>query len=331
MFGSASDSFASKGDKQVYTKVLKNQEVKDTVEDNNTKGKVIIKKLMGKVYIYYNNNITPIILCQTFSGEVNGKHIVHNKFADIVYYVEYNPSVNVYDDFIYYLKKNKYDVFEEKNGSVKMVEKKKYLFALVTIAYENESKKGNEGNNDIRYLVYCENANKKGYILKYNYGLFQDSEAIGIVIVSCGRGITSMVSMFRNCCLLKILSLKRLITTNVTDMSCMFYNCSNLEKLILWETEMNKVYRMYALFRNCFVKKGNIICTGSMLKKIQNENHMPKIIRYISFITGTITGLEFEKEDSHNANYVDVQKYKCTIQNNKILTVETVEERVGGV
>ena len=114
-------------------------------------------------------------------------------------------------------------------------------------------------------------------------------------------------------------------------MKYMFYNCSNLEGLILWETEINKVYELHALFRNCFVKKVNIICTGSMLKKIQNENYMPKIIRYICFITGTITGLEFEKEDSQNANYVDLQKYKCTIQNYKILTVETVDERVGGL
>ena len=159
-------------------------------------------------------------------------------------------------------------------------------------------------DNKEHNLIYCKNPNSRKVKEKW-CGLFQDSAATEIVILSCGK--------------------------NITDMSCMFYDCSNLEKLILWETEMNKVYRMYALFRNCFVKKGNIICTGSMLKKIQNENYMPKIIRYISFITGTITGLEFEKEDSHNANYVDVQKYKCTIQNNKILTVETVEERVGGV
>ena len=159
-------------------------------------------------------------------------------------------------------------------------------------------------DNKEHNLIYCKNPNSRKVKEKW-CGLFQDSAATEIVILSCGK--------------------------NITNMSCMFYDCSNLEKLILWETEMNKVYRMYALFRNCFVKKGNIICTGSMLKKIQNENHMPKIIRYISFITGTITGLEFEKEDSHNANYVDVQKYKCTIQNNKILTVETVEERVGGV
>jgi len=194
----------------------------------------------------------------------------------------------------------------------------------VTITNEKKNKK----NNDIRYLIYCDNANKKLCLfMEWKYGVFQYSEAIEIEILSCGSGITNMTSMFENCNNLKTLSLKRLITTNVKEMKWMFYNCKNLEKLILWETEIN-CPSMFSCFKNCFINKNAyIICTGSMMKKIQGEYHIPKILKLIKYyiIFSCITGLEFGNKDFLEIDYNNDKKYKCTMDGYLIKEIEEVK------
>ena len=111
---------------------------------------------------------------------------------------------------------------------------KKYLLALVTV-------------NNIQYLIYCTDANskKEGEI---TYGLFQESAATKIVILSCGSEIENMDGMFAYCELLSSLDLSSLDTENVTNMSNMFNNCSSLTELDLSNFNTTNVTDMRNMF-----------------------------------------------------------------------------------
>ena len=107
------------------------------------------------------------------------------------------------------------------------------LLALVKI-YEN------------CYLIYCKNANSKNRV-----GLFSNSKATEIKILSCGRDIKNMRNMFANCSSLESLDLYNLNTANVTDMNCMFADCSSLTSLDLKNFNTNKVTDMSYMFSKC--------------------------------------------------------------------------------
>ena len=129
--------------------------------------------------------------------KIDGVQIVNEKFAKpslIAVYSEEDNSAN-----LQYLNQSssKWD---------------KGIIARVTVKKNN--------NTEELYTVYCKNANSIGC-----FGLFNDSQATKIEILSCGNNITDMRYMFHNCSSLTSLDLKNFNTNKVTDMSYMFYKC----------------------------------------------------------------------------------------------------------
>jgi len=130
-------------------------------------------------------------------GKIDGVQIVNEKFAKpslIAVYSEEDNSAN-----LQYLNQSssKWD---------------KGIIARVTVKKNN--------NTEELYTVYCKNANSIGC-----FGLFNDSQATKIEILSCGNNITDMRYMFHNCSSLTSLDLKNFNTNKVTDMSYMLYKC----------------------------------------------------------------------------------------------------------
>ena len=102
-----------------------------------------------------------------------------------------------------------------------------------------------------QYVIYCDDANsvKVGEDV---YGLFEESKATKIEILSCGDNITDMSCMFSECS--KLITIKfsdKINTDKVTDMQGMFYNCSNLKELNLSSFNTNNVTDMSCMFWNC--------------------------------------------------------------------------------
>ena len=169
------------------------------------------------------------------------------------------------------------------------------------------------------YLVYCENANKKGYVLKYNYGLFYGSKATKIKILSCGSGIKNM--LFTVLTLIVLVLQKRQIVVyllvvslqkpkffcgrEINQLQWMFGNCSSLTKLDLSNFITDEVKYMFGMFYNCFKEEQTsiLICTASTIKKIiENEN---------SYLT-IPNDNEIKNTIANDDNQVKV--YKCSVK-----------------
>jgi len=156
-------------------------------------------------------------------GKIDGVQIVNEKFAKpslIAVYSEEDNSAN-----LQYLNQSssKWD---------------KGIIARVTVKKNN--------NTEELYTVYCKNANSIGC-----FGLFNDSQATKIEILSCGNNITDMRYMFHNCSSLTSLDLKNFNTNKVTDMSYMFSKCSSLTSLNLSKLNTNEVTDMSYMFAYC--------------------------------------------------------------------------------
>ena len=126
--------------------------------------------------------------------------------------------------------------------------------------------------NEDRYLVYCENSNSKkvGGIF---YGLFQESEATKIVILSCGSKIENMCYMFAGCQNLIDLDLYNLKTSNTTNMQAMFKNCTSLTELNLDNFDTINVIDMSYMFAHC-TSLTNINLSNFNTSNVTNMSYM---------------------------------------------------------
>ena len=87
-----------------------------------------------------------------------------------------------------------------------------------------------EVGDTARYFIHCKEANSIHEGISC-YGLFHESEATKIEILSCGSEIKNMSNMFYSCSSLTILDLSKFNTNTVKDMRGMFYKCSSLKAL----------------------------------------------------------------------------------------------------
>ena len=117
-----------------------------------------------------------------------------------------------------------------------------HLFAYVEVEKDKKIQ--------LQCFVWYKDANSKKEV-NVTYGLFQDSEATKIEILSCGSKIENMNSMFANCSKLTVLKLSNFNTVNVTDMFGMFNDCSSLKELDLSNFNTTKVTNMQAMFAHC--------------------------------------------------------------------------------
>ena len=119
-----------------------------------------------------------------------------------------------------------------------------HLFAYVEVK--------DNGTVTLRCFIHCIDANSI-YDNYGNYkGLFQESKATKIEILSCGSKIENMSYMFYNChSLTNIIFHDKFNTNKVTDMSGMFYNCSSLKNINLSNFNTDKVTNMSNMFYNC--------------------------------------------------------------------------------
>ena len=195
-------------------------------------------------------------------GKIDGIQIVNKEFA----------KGKLWDVLIKKLE-YKEDAYKElENKFMKDIDKKcgTHLSAYVEVENDNEIK--------LRCFVWCKDANSIYDNYGSYYGLFRESKATKIVILSCGNNIDDMRrmfywcssltninfpdnlntntvkdmrGMFYNCSSLKELNLSSFNTNNVTDMSCMFWNCSSLTNLNLSNFNTTNVTDMQYMFCNC--------------------------------------------------------------------------------
>ena len=182
--------------------------------------------------------------------------------------------------------------------------KKEFLNSIDTICKTHLSAYVEVGDT-ARYFIYCTDANSRedSYDNFYN-GLFDESEATKIEILSCGNNITNMScmfadcssltnidlsefntkkvtnmsDMFANCHSLTNIKLSSFNTTNVTDMSYMFAYCGNLTELNLSSFNADTVKDISYMFNNCFKNKATLICKASTIQKITDNGDSCLII-----------------------------------------------------
>ena len=161
------------------------------------------------------------------------KGIVNVEFKDCIFY---SINAELYDS-----------ITEESNiqfiNNLSNNNDKYMLFAVKTTS-----------NNT--YVVYCTDGNSKertGIWTGIWTGLFEESKINKeFKMISCGRGICNMYSMFYwNESLNEVIFLKGFNTSEVIDMANMFDGCKKLEKIALSKLNSKKVKKIFAMFRGC--------------------------------------------------------------------------------
>ena len=102
----------------------------------------------------------------------------------------------------------------------------------------------------LRCFIHCTDANSIDNTV-YCYGLFDESKATKIKILSCGSEIENIYSMFSGCSCVKKLDLSKFNTSNVKNMCSMFSYCSSLTELDLSNLDTENVTDMSYMFNNC--------------------------------------------------------------------------------
>lgn len=239
-------------------------------------------------------------------GRINGYRIVNSKFK--AYACLYDDLDCKDDDLVSCLQEGRYDVVREENNDENVeVNSNKYIVALVTVKKRNSSSNavplndmsyyinhydvyldrynmcyGNyddgetvfslNDSNESRYIVYLENVDSiedKGMY----YGLFQDSNATEIEILSCGDDIIDMQFMFSNCNNLTKLDVSKLNTCHVTDMGYMFSFCYRLQVLDLSNFDITNVKNVSYMF-SCCISLTSLIFPNCDKNTIANMSNM---------------------------------------------------------
>ena len=171
----------------------------------------------------------------------------------------------------------------------------KYLYAYVEVEYN--------GTVKLQYFINCTNANSKidGNV---TYGLFQDSEATKIVILSCGSDIKNIRYMFSGCSSLQELDLSSLNTNTVKDMRGMFADCSSLTILDLSNFNTKKVTDMMWMFRNCSSLKALNISSF-------NTNNVTNM-RFMFYGCSELTNLNLSSFNTDNVTNMSYMFNNCS-------------------
>ena len=129
--------------------------------------------------------------------------------------------------------------------------KKEFLESINTTGETTYLSAYVEVGDTARYFIHYKDANSIKDGEDYYYGLFQESKATKIVILSCGNNITNMGNMFNNCDNLLTLDLSSLDTNKVTNMNSMFSWSRGLKELDLSNFNTNNVTNMGSMFSFC--------------------------------------------------------------------------------
>ena len=187
----------------------------------------------------------------------------------------------------------------------------------------------------LRCFIHCKDANSISDEDDNYDGLFEESKATKIVILSCGNNITNMSWMFSDCSKLitikfsdKIntdkvtnmqgmfckcsnltnINLSHFNTNNVKDMSFMFHNCSSLTNLNLSKFNTNDVTNMFGMFSGC-----------SSLKELDLSKFNTDNVTYMSHMfhnCRSLTELDLSNFNTDNIEDMSAMFYLCTSLNN---------------
>ena len=181
--------------------------------------------------------------------------------------------------------------------------KKEFLNSIDTICKTHLSAYVEVGDT-ARYFIYCTDANSRedSYDNFYN-GLFDESEATKIEILSCGNNITNMSCMFADCSSLTNIDLSEFNTKKVTNMSDMFANCSSLIALDLSKFNTNTVKDMSGMFYNCSSLKELDLSSFNT----ENVTNMQAMFYNCS----KLTNIKLSSFNTNNVTSISKMFYKC--------------------
>ena len=231
-------------------------------------------------------------------GRIEGKQIVRKEFVNLVKYVPIGSD-------------------GDKQELEKIIESIKptgetYLSAYVAVEKDNKIQ--------LQCFIYCTDANsRKGRDDNY-YGLFQNSEATKIEILSCGSEIKNMLNMFFDCSSLTNLNLSKFNTQNVTDMYGMFSYCSSLKELDLSSFNTTNVTNMSYMFNNC-----------SSLTKLDLSNFNTSGVKYMGYMfnnCSSLKNLDLSKFNTDNVTYMSLMFYDCFQNNAKLMCQASTIQKI---
>ena len=265
-------------------------EKKNNDEINNI---IVNNKNLDQVYICsvkreekkINHQIISVYKFKDMPSDVkiDGKQIVNEKFADRIKYVQIGSE-------------------GDKQACKKIIESinptgETYLSAYVEV-------KDNDNKIQLRCFIHCKNANSI-YNTVYYYGLFQESAATKIEILSCGSKIENINHMFYKCSSLLQLDLSKLKTGNVKYMNSMFAYCESLSNLDLSSLDTENVTNMSNMFNNC-----------SSLTNIKFPDNLNttnvKDMRYMFYECSSLLQLDLSKFNTNTVKDMNSMFYYCS-------------------
>ena len=221
------------------------------------------------------------------------KGIVNGEFKDCIFY---SINAELYDSITEESNIQFVNNFHNNND-------KYMLFAVKTTS-----------NNT--YVGYCTDGNSKKCTCIWT-GLFESSLINKeFKMISCGRGICNMYSMFYwNESLNKVIFLEGFNTSDVIFMSNMFDGCKKLEKLDLSKLNSEKVQKIFAMFRGCkSLQELNLsnFNNNCSIEKHDDDDIFHNCVKLLNIKTSNKQILEefldTKKKENEKKNYIKVSK-----------------------